>query len=174
MFLIFDLDMTLVNSSSADEMRAQRAWHQVYPMIAGFKLFDGIADVLKELNRRAIAYAIVTASPRTYCEKVVQSFAFSPDFLVCYHDTKRHKPYPDPIESAIAHYGKTDEQIISFGDRDIDIFASNQAGVLSVGCLWGATQRNALQSSSPDFLIHHPYEILHIIDTIHAESITQD
>lgn len=168
MFLIFDLDMTLVNSSSADQLRQQRSWQEVYRLIPEFTLFDGVKELMVTLSEHNIQYGIVTASPRTYCEKVVEFFKFNPKFCVCYHDTKRHKPHPDPIFYAVDQLPNSDEYILSFGDRDIDIHASNQAGVMSVACLWGATEKIALKHASPDFTIHHPYEVLHIVEMINT------
>lgn len=168
MFLIFDLDMTLVNSSIADQLRQQRVWQQVYHLIPQFTLFDGITELMATLERHDIQYGIVTASPRTYCEKVVEHFNFKPKFCVCYHDTQRHKPHPDPIRYAVGQLPHSDEYILSLGDRDIDIHASNQAGVMSVACLWGAKEKQALKRASPDFMIHHPYEVLHVIEMINT------
>lgn len=123
MFVIFDLDMTLVDSSLADQLRQKRAWQQVYDLIPEFTLFDGIQDVIKNMDDHHLPYGIVTASPRTYCERVVKHFSFNPQFCVCYHDTQRHKPYPDPINYAVNKLNTADEHILSLGDRDIDVYA---------------------------------------------------
>ena len=52
---------------------------------------------------------------------------------------------------------------ISFGDRSIDIVASNAAGIESVACLWGTQERSALLSSSYNHIIIKPQEILTLI-----------
>lgn len=63
------------------------------------------------MDDHQLPYGIVTSSPRPYCERVVKYFSFNPQFCVCYHDTKRHKPHPAPIRYAINQLQSIDEHI---------------------------------------------------------------
>lgn len=162
MFVIFDLDMTIVDSKIAENFRNQRQWQNVYRLIPNFNLYDGMSQVLKFLAEKNIGYAIVTSSPRPYCEKVIEHFSLAPEFSICFHDTPNRKPSPDPINLAISRIdaGKT---VYSLGDRDIDIYASKAANVVSVGCLWGAEDPITLQNSYPDHLISNPLDIIKLL-----------
>lgn len=139
MAIIFDLDQTLIDSSSAEQLRNRGGnWGTVYGMIPTLTPYAGIPELLKELEARSIPYGIVTSSPSSYCSRVVRHWGWSVSFMICYHDTQRRKPHPDPINLAIQRLGAPKENIISVGDDARDIEASKKAGVVSLGVLWGA------------------------------------
>jgi len=68
---IFDLDQTLVDSNKASGLRKNRQWSKVYSMIPELMPFCGVNDFLSTLNRRGAEIAIVTSSPRPYCERII-------------------------------------------------------------------------------------------------------
>ena len=55
------------------------------------------------------------------------------------------------------------DDTVSFGDRAIDIEASNAAGIESVACMWGTKERSALLASRYKHIIIKPQEILTLI-----------
>src|SRR5437588_4952327 len=103
--VVFDLDQTMVDSSALEPLRRARNWRAVYPRIANLRCYDGIADLLEVLRSRRLRIAVVTASPQTYCSKVLEVCGVSIDVCVCYHDTARHKPDPDPLLRALQRLG---------------------------------------------------------------------
>lgn len=137
MAYIFDLDQTIVDSSIAEEYRERRDWHKVYSLIPCFKLYEGIEEIFEILHENGEKTCVVTSSPSRYCTAVLDYFGIAVDALVCYHDTKFHKPYPDPIVKAIDLLQESPEKIVSVGDAEIDIIASNKAGVISCLACWG-------------------------------------
>ena len=163
MNLIFDLDLTLINSSIAEPYRKKRDWQNVYTQIPSFTEYEGISEVLHYLEEFKIPYAIVTSSPAPYCKKVCGHWKFSQTHLVTFYDTARRKPYPDPIQMALTKLKAQPNDALSFGDRDIDILASNAAGVPSVACLWGSEDREALLKAKPTYIISHPGEIIKLV-----------
>lgn len=137
MGVIFDLDQTLINSNVAREYRNARQWGKVYDLVNRMTVFDGIMDVLQILRQNNVKIAIVTSSPRSYCEKIVNYFDISADVIVCYHDTFFHKPNPEPIFKAVELLNEEPKYIYSVGDEEKDIVASNRAGVVSCYAKWG-------------------------------------
>lgn len=142
MTYIFDLDQTIVDSSVAEKYREQREWGTVRTLIPKFKLYDGIDEIFKLLHERGERICVVTSSPESYCKSVLRHFNINVDCTVCYHDTKKHKPNPEPIIKAIELLGETPSNIISVGDAESDIIASKRAGVVSCLANWGRTQSN--------------------------------
>lgn len=163
MGLIFDLDQTLIDSSIAENNRNNRNWSAVYPQISSFTVYDGIHEALEYAETQQIPMVIVTSSPSVYCNRVLEPH-FKSKFIhtVCYHDTARRKPFPDPIQKAMGYLDNS-KPILSFGDRDIDITASNEAGVISIACNWGAADRESLLAANPKHIINNPLEIIEII-----------
>ncbi len=164
MGLIFDLDLTLVDSSIAESYRKAGDWKKVYQVIEKFTVYEGIYDLLQYADRLGIPIAVVTSSPSIYCQKVIEYFNLNITNLVCYHDTKLHKPHPAPLNLAVNKFFPNSYQTISFGDRVIDIEASRAAGLKSVACLWGSNEDELLNVSNPTHIIKQPFEAIKIID----------
>jgi len=153
MGIIFDLDQTLVNSSSAKLLRDRRDWNNVYKAIPSFSLYDSIGSLLNTISMSHIPMSIVTSSPKPYCEKIVNYFKLPIDVLVCFYDTKNHKPHPEPILLAANKMGiKELNKILSFGDDAKDIIASNNAKVISVACTWGTDNKKDLLNENPKYI----------------------
>ena len=158
--IIFDLDLTLVDSTVAEEARSRRDWQRVYSLIPQFKLYPGIEDVFNHihLNRCDLKVAIVSTAPSAYVERVVNYFNMPVDTIVGYHDAAR-KPSPAGMILAMRKMGTVSGDTISYGDRAIDIQASNAAGIKSVACMWGSKEKSLLLSSNPSQVIYSPFEI---------------
>jgi len=163
MGLIFDLDQTLVDSSIADQARRQRNWSHVYSLISDFSVYDGILECVRTVKEKRIPFAIVTSAPESYCNRVLSFFEVVCENRVCYHDTKLKKPHPEPILLAASRMSSELSNIYSFGDRDIDVTASNDAGVKSVACLWGAQDSRSLLSACPSLVLSSPNELLEFV-----------
>lgn len=160
--VIFDLDLTLVDSSIAEEARRGRNWPLVYSLIPHFKLYDGVQEVFDYLRRSEIEAAIVSTAPATYVRKVIDYFSIPVHTVIGYHDAVK-KPSPDGMLKAMKCMGAIPENTISFGDRAIDIMASKAAGIISVGCLWGTKELDLLRAADPDFIIQNERDILSIL-----------
>ena len=160
---IFDLDMTLVDSSSAESARKQRNWQYVYSLIPGFTLYPGMDRVFEFIRWNCVRVAIVSTSPRPYVERVCRHFRIPVDAILGYHDCGRIKPAPDGMIRALSAIGATARETVSFGDRAIDIQASNAAGIPSVACLWGSAESHALVHSNPTSTIDSPIQIIDLL-----------
>ena len=159
--IIFDLDLTLVDSIIAEEARSHRDWQRVYSLIPQFRLYPGMESVFEFIrsNRDRVAVAIVSTSPSSYVGRVVNHFNIPVDTIVGYHDAER-KPSPAGMFLAMQRMGVEPSKTISFGDRAIDIQASNAAGIKSVACLWGGKENALLLNSRPDYVISAPVDII--------------
>ena len=161
--IIFDLDLTLVDTTIVEQARHDRNWQLAYSLIPKCKLYEGMEEVLAIIRNNNINTCIVSTSPRTYVEKVVDYFNLPIQHIVAYHDAKPIKPHPAPMLKALEHLGCSAAEAISFGDRVIDIQASNAANIESVACFWGTTERGELLHSEYRHAITKPNEILTLI-----------
>jgi phosphoglycolate phosphatase-like HAD superfamily hydrolase len=161
--IIFDLDLTLVDSTIAEEARHQRNWQRVYELIPHFSIYEGISEVMTIIREHNIKTCIVSTAPRTYVEIVINFFKFPIPYIVSYYDAKPVKPHPAQMLKALEIMGEPASNVISFGDRDIDIQASNSANIESVACFWGTKERTNLVHSGYSHAIIHPNEIITLI-----------
>lgn len=158
--IIFDLDQTLVETDSAELLRKRREWGRVYDMIPEFRLYDDMRSIFNILLENQIPIAIVSSSPRPYCQKIVKYFDIHYNVLVCYHDTRNHKPHPDPIRVGLDRLSIESDNVLALGDKDIDIIAAKSANVIAGGCLWGCTNHKNLFQSNPDIIYEQPLDLL--------------
>jgi phosphoglycolate phosphatase-like HAD superfamily hydrolase len=158
--IIFDLDLTLIDSSIAEEARRNRDWQKVYSMIPHFKLYDGMLDVFRFIRENKIKVCIVSTAPGAYINKVVSHFRIPCDHIVDYFSAKPIKPDPSPMLKALELLDEIPSNVVSFGDRAIDIQSSNAAEIESVACLWGTNEESLLRKSNCKRYLTQPIEIV--------------
>lgn len=161
--IIFDLDLTLVDTTIVEQARHERNWQLAYSLIPQCKLYEGIDEIMGIIRQYNLKTCIVSTSPRTYVENVVKHFNLPIQHIVAYHDAKPIKPHPAPMLKALNLLECESKEAISFGDRVIDIQASNAANIESVACFWGTKEKNELLHSSYSHAIIKPIEILTLI-----------
>lgn len=161
--IIFDLDQTLVDSNIAEEERQKRNWNEVYSMIPFFRLYDGFNEVFKFIKENEIKVCIVTNSPKIYAEKVLKQFQIPYNCIIAYHDVKKRKPDPEPMIKAIELLKVNVSNVISFGDRVIDIQSSNNANITSIACYWGSLEKEKLNKSGYSKMIKRPIDIIDLL-----------
>jgi len=161
--IIFNLDQTLVNSQIADHFRRSRQWSRVYDMIPGFQAYDGISLLLDEIYRQGNPVCVVTSAPGSYCRRVIDHFQWPINQMVCYHDTRSHKPHPEPIQRGIGLLGLSPDRVVSVGDAEAYTIASRAAGVTSVGALWGSLEAQVLIGLGPDYVCSSVNELRRVI-----------
>lgn len=161
--IIFDLDLTLVDTTPTEPYRTKRDWNGAYSVLPQCTVYEGMAEIFDVIRRFGINTCIVSTSPRPYVERVVQQFNLPVNHIVAYHDAKPIKPHPAPMLKALEVLGSDARGAISFGDRVIDIQASNAAGIESVACFWGTKEKAELLKSGYTHAIVKPGEILTLI-----------
>lgn len=158
--VIFDLDLTLVDTTLLENARKTRNWHEAYRLIPYTSIYAGIQKVLDYINAQGIKMAIVSSSPRPYVERIVGYYQIPASFIVGYHDAHPVKPHPAPMLRALKLMNEKAEDVLSFGDRAIDMIASKKAGIKAIACLWGTKERSMLLETAYDQAISSPLEIL--------------
>lgn len=143
--ILFDLDMTLVDTSSLLKLREKRLWREVYRNIPKTKVYGGIFDLLHVMQSN-YRLGIVTSSPRTYAERLISFHGIRIPVLTAYHDTALHKPDPAPVVHGCHRIGLNPREVISVGDDPKDIDASNSAGTTSIFISWGSNPGNCVNA----------------------------
>jgi HAD superfamily hydrolase (TIGR01549 family) len=160
---LFDLDMTLVDSSALASLRTLKLWSRVHASIGSIKAFPGdprphaLPGLLRKAGHKV---AIVTSSPETYAVAVLKHFGIEYDALVSFNDTTEHKPDPAPILAALRVLGASADNAFYVGDSADDFEASHNAGVASIGVAWPGVDPEPLASTAPDIYIKNPQRLL--------------
>lgn len=161
--IIFDLDLTLVDSNIAEKYRKNRDWKSVYSLIPSFQLYDGMLDVFQYIREKMIKVCIVSTAPSVYINRVVSYYDIPCNHVVDFFSTKQIKPHPAPMLKALELLKESSCNVVSFGDRVIDIQASNSANIDSFACLWGTNEEISLSRVPCNGYLKHPIEILDVL-----------
>ena len=124
--------------------------------------FEGIRETLSGLVERGIKISILTNKEHKYAllnaETILGEFHF--DAILGERPGKPLKPAPDGIFE-ISEITKVPlSQTIYVGDMKADILTAKNAGIISVGCLWGFGRKEDLIALGADILISEPKELL--------------
>lgn len=87
--------------------------------------------VLGELVSRGKRIGVVSGKMRYKIERLMgrDGLGDIPGIIVGYGETERHKPYPDPLELALSHFGTLRDRVLYIGDSPNDSEAAANCGV---------------------------------------------
>jgi HAD superfamily hydrolase (TIGR01662 family) len=152
MAVLFDLDFTLIDSSLIAPLRQTHQHQTVYQMIPQIPVYEGIHELLQTLKAQNIQIAIVTASHKTFCDRLIAHHQWPIDHLITRQDVRQPKPHPAGIHLALQKLNITPQQAIMIGDHPHDMQAAQAAKVYSIGALWGSQTSAELIAAQPDRL----------------------
>ena len=126
--------------------------------------YSGIPELLQNIKRKDILIAVASNKPDKFTKAIVSSF-FDGVFDVVQGkaDDTEKKPAPDIILKIIKKLDVSKEDTIMIGDSNVDIFTAQNAGVRSIGCLWGFRTKEELEAAKADYIVSEPCEILNLI-----------
>ena len=125
------------------------------------RYFDGMEDLLKDLNKAGLTCAVVTSKRRDSLDKNLDFLKGHDlfDLLVTKESTDFFKPHPAPVEYALTGLNAEAKQAVMIGDTHYDIQCAQGAGVRTVGVTWGAEPEEELKKSRPDDIAATPDEL---------------
>lgn len=133
--ILFDLDQTLVLTSSLEQLRRRRAWAEVYKSFGKTQLPPGTRIFVNKV-RKLGQLGIVTISPRPYARRLLEYHGLDIPVIIAYHDVSSKKPNPECILKASEEMGIPTNRCIYIGDRMEDIVCAKRAGAIPVGITW--------------------------------------
>ena len=101
--------------------------------------FDGVEDVLAQVEAGGARWGIVSNKPYYLCVGVVAAMGWSERCAVLLggDSLPQRKPDPEPLWHACRECGVDAAQAVYVGDDERDIVAARKAGMKSVAALWG-------------------------------------
>jgi phosphoglycolate phosphatase-like HAD superfamily hydrolase len=150
--VIFDFDLTMVNTQPVEALRANRNWSGVMARVSDLEVYDGINELLSELHARKQVIAIVTKSPDMVPKAFARHHNWPIDIVIGYHQVQRRKPDPEGLLLAMTKGQSDPSSTVHVGDSAEDTAASRAAGVTAIGAGWGLSDTSTLSASKPDYL----------------------
>ncbi len=123
--------------------------------------YDGVCDLLRELKSNGIKTAILSNKPDSTAQKVSDALFGSTLIDLCRGGRSGVPLKPDPqavfqLQKAL---GAAPEECLYIGDTATDIETAKNAGLFSIGVLWGFRDRAELTRAGADAIIADPAEI---------------
>ena len=121
------------------------------------KPFDGIYDILDLLGEKNIRIGIVTNKIHTLAERCVGLFFNKYNIVIIGAEyLYPKKPAPDSALFIANKFNYEQVNILFIGDSQIDICTAKNAGMCSVGVLWGNGTESELQNAGADIIFSEP------------------
>ena len=130
------------------------------------QLFPGIRESLELIKGKGITQGIVTAKRRDSAMVTIDLLDIGNYFevMVFSEDTKRSKPFGDPLIEAAGRLGVTDmSRVLYVGDARSDLLCARDCGASFALVDWTLMPKDELKSLGPDYVLTSLDEIPCII-----------
>lgn len=144
-----------------DEAFAAFRQHYLVHSLDTTRPYDGITNLLAELQRRGKRMAIV--SNKFYAATQDLCRHFFGDYItvaIGERENIRRKPAPDTVEEALRQLNAPKDGAVYIGDSDVDVATARNSGLPCVSVLWGFRTRDFLVSHGATTFVSEPKEIL--------------
>lgn len=125
------------------------------------KPYDGMIDALRQLKSRGAVLAVLSNKPTNIVEYVVRELF--PAGLFSYVSGQRSdvpiKPSPEGALAIAERFGIVPKECVFIGDTNVDIKTGKNAGMKTVGVLWGFRGREELEQAGADVIVSQTSEI---------------
>lgn len=127
--------------------------------------YEGIPEMLKALKDRGIHLAVLSNKPDRQTVKVVKEIFGDNifDYAQGQKDGIRRKPAPDGVWYLMEQMQVSKEECLYIGDSEVDAATGKNAGLKTIGVLWGFWDRKTLETAGADHLIERPEELLQFV-----------
>ena len=127
--------------------------------------YEGIPEMLKVLKDKGIHLAVLSNKPDRQTVKVVKAIFGEElfDYAQGQKEGIRRKPEPDGVWYLMEQMHVSKEECLYIGDSEVDAATGRNAGLKTIGVLWGFRDRKTLETAGADDLIDRPDELLQFV-----------
>ena len=123
--------------------------------------YDGIIDMLKALKEMGIKTAIVSNKPHNLTVQISEKlFGSLIDEVLGAKPDLPLKPDPYQVLKVIEHFGAEKDECLYVGDTATDIETAKNAGLFSIGVVWGFRGWDELTEADADMITDRVPEIV--------------
>ena len=133
--------------------------------------YDGIPELLQALKAAGHTLAVASNKYQAATEKIVaQLFPNTFDVVLGERDGIARKPDPQIVWDIVERTAQntysaefSGKELLYIGDSLVDAETAKAANLPFIACTWGFCTTEQLQTAVPDYLVHHPSEILKLV-----------
>ncbi|WP_432696352.1 HAD family hydrolase [Marinobacterium sp. YM272] len=132
----FDLPAT---TAQTDQLLTEFLTLYQHNLMVEARLFEGLEQLLEQLEAREIPWGIVTNKPERFSRLILQKLKLDRRCatLICPEHVSNRKPDPESLHLACEQLHCRPEEAIYLGDHLRDIEAGLAAGMPTIACAWG-------------------------------------
>lgn len=127
------------------------------------RLFEGMDDLLNQLEQNSILWGVVTNKPSWLTDPLMDALSLTQRAacIVSGDTLAERKPHPAPILYACQQTGAEPSECLYVGDAQRDIEAGNRAGLTTLAALFGYIEDDDDPAQwQADAMINHPSDVL--------------
>ena len=133
--------------------------------------YDGIPELLAALKAAGHTLAVASNKYQAATEKIVaQLFPNTFDVVLGERDGIARKPDPQIVWDIVERTAQSayslelrGKGILYIGDSLVDAETAKAANLPFIACTWGFCTTEQLHTAQPDYMVHHPSEILKLV-----------
>ncbi len=132
------------------------------------KLFDGMAELLADIEKGNLLWGVVTNKPVRFAEPIMQQLGLAERsaLLICPDHVKNSKPDPEPLILACKTLGLDPASVLFVGDDLRDIESGRDAGTRTAAVRYGYIHPEDNPNNwGADVVVDHPLELRKVIDS---------
>lgn len=131
------------------------------------KLFDGMEELLQDIERGKLLWGVVTNKPVRFAEPIMQRLGLAErsSLLICPDHVKNSKPDPEPMILACKTLGLDPASVLFVGDDLRDIESGRDAGTRTAAVRYGYIHPEDNPNNwGADVVVDHPLELRKVLD----------
>ncbi|MGN1094809.1 MAG: HAD family hydrolase, partial [Eubacteriales bacterium] len=134
------------------------------------RVYDGLPEALASLKEKGIKLAVYSNKMEKFVKAIMLKIYGEGVFDIL-KGPDGIKPKPDPMGALIIakEWGLAPSEISFVGDSVLDMKTGNDAGMTSIGVLWGYTKRELLENAGADHIVDTVPELASLIEKLADE-----
>ncbi|MGK8478730.1 N-acetylmuramic acid 6-phosphate phosphatase MupP [Stutzerimonas stutzeri] len=132
------------------------------------RLYDGMAELLDEIERSNLRWGVVTNKPLRFAEPIMQQLGLASRsaVLVCPDHVTNSKPDPEPMILACKQLDLDPSAVLFVGDDLRDIESGRAAGSRTAAVRYGYIHPHDNPSNwGADVVVDHPLDLRQVLDS---------
>lgn len=121
------------------------------------KPYDGIVELLEHLKKKGFKIGVVSNKFDKAVKKLCNDYFFGlVDVVTGESADVPKKPSPIGVLKTIDELGANPDKTVMIGDSEVDVQTAKNAGIYSIGVLWGFRDEQTLVDAGVDELVDSP------------------
>ena len=156
--------------SREDAIKARNIYKERYLPIGWMenRPYDGIEEVLDELQKAGIMLGVATSKPEDVAEKVLEYFELKKYFpVICAAPNNGlNGEKPERIRAAIEEaraLGCEAKNVIMVGDTRFDVLGAHECGIPCVGVTWGFAVEGEFEACGTEYIVDTMEGLLNVL-----------